>query len=146
MILILISNSFLCHDFDFDCKSDYSGFSPSLGGSTVNLCSTDVSKAFDTVDHSALFTKLMKRQNPLKLLETLILWLQNCLACMKWKSVLSQFFKLDYGVRQGSVLSPHLFDVYLDDGHQKLSVLNRNQCLSMILYSLHHRYPRCKSY
>ena len=33
-------------------------------GSTVNLCSLDVSKAFDHVNHYALFTKLMERHIP----------------------------------------------------------------------------------
>ena len=84
-------------------------------GSTVNICSVDLSKAFDKVDHSALFIKLMKRQVPVKLLDSLVYWLQNCWSCVKWNSVFSPFFKLDYGVRQGSVLSPYLFAVYLDD-------------------------------
>ena len=57
----------------------------------------------------------MKRNVPLKLLETFAYWLQNSWSCVKWKSVLSQFFKLDYGVRQGSVLLPYLFAIYLDD-------------------------------
>ena len=52
---------------------------------------------------------------PLKLLDTFAYWLQNSCSCVKWKSILSQFFKLDYGVRQGSVLSPYLFAIYLDD-------------------------------
>jgi len=58
--------------------------------------------------------KLMKRDVPLKLLDTLAFWLQNSWSCVKWKSVFSQFFKWDYGVRHGSVLSPHLFAVYVD--------------------------------
>ena len=32
------------------------------GGSTVSLCALDVSKAYDKVNHCALFVKLMKRQ------------------------------------------------------------------------------------
>ena len=31
------------------------------GGSTANLCAVDLSKAFDKVNHNALFIKLMKR-------------------------------------------------------------------------------------
>ena len=85
------------------------------GGSTVNLCALDLSKAFDKVNHSALFIKLMKRRVPSVLLDMLVYWLDNCSSCVKWNGVLSQFYKLEFGVRQGSVLSPFLFSVYLDD-------------------------------
>ena len=34
------------------------------GGDTVNLCSIDLSKAFDKVNHQALLMKLMKRKLP----------------------------------------------------------------------------------
>jgi Reverse transcriptase (RNA-dependent DNA polymerase) len=33
---------------------------------------------------------------------------------------MSDFFKIDCGVRQGSVLSPYLFAIYLDDIDSKL--------------------------
>jgi len=32
------------------------------GGNTVNLCSIDLSKAFDKVNHKALLIKLMKSE------------------------------------------------------------------------------------
>jgi hypothetical protein len=41
------------------------------GSSTVNLCALDLSKAFDKVNHSALFIKLMKRRIPTQLLDLL---------------------------------------------------------------------------
>jgi Reverse transcriptase (RNA-dependent DNA polymerase) len=85
------------------------------GGSTVNLCALDISKAFDKVNHNALFIKLMCRRVPIELLDMLVYWLANCSSCVKWNGVLSQFYKLDFGVRQGSVLSPFLFSVYMDD-------------------------------
>jgi len=69
------------------------------GGYTTNICSIDLSKAFDRVNHYGLFIKLMKRLIPSQLLDTLVLWLQNSWSCIKWKSVFSKFLKLDFGVR-----------------------------------------------
>jgi len=101
-------------------------------GSTINLCTLDVSKAFDKVNHSALFTKLMKRQIPLALLHVLENWLNNSWTCVKWYSVYSRFIKIKCGVRQGSVLSPSLFAVYLDD---IISLLPFSQRHCIILYA-----------
>ena len=85
------------------------------GGCTVNLCSLDLSKAFDKVNHHALFLKLMKRHIPLPVLSILENWLGNCFSCIKWNNLLSEFFQINFGVRQGSVLSPTLFAIYCDD-------------------------------
>jgi Reverse transcriptase (RNA-dependent DNA polymerase) len=85
------------------------------GGSTASLCTIDLSKAFDKVNHHALYIKLMKRRIPIKLLNLLVYWLDNCFSCVKWDGTLSHVFKLEFGVRQGSVLSPFLFAIYLDD-------------------------------
>jgi len=57
------------------------------GGSTVNLCALDLSKAFDKVNHAALYIKLMKRRLPAKLLDLLVYWLDNCSSCVKWRGV-----------------------------------------------------------
>ena len=40
-----------------------------LLGCTANLCAIDLSKAFDKVNHHALYVKLMKRNIPVQLLE-----------------------------------------------------------------------------
>ena len=44
------------------------------GGSTVSVCAIDLSKAFDKMDHHALFTKLMHRLVPNVLLELVEIW------------------------------------------------------------------------
>ena len=84
-------------------------------GTTVNLCSVDLSKAFDKVNHYGLFIKLMKRKLPVELLELLENWLSKSLSCVKWNSAYSEIFSVKFGVRQGSVLSPYLFAIYVDD-------------------------------
>ena len=62
---------------------------------------------------NALYIKLMKRNIPVELL--LENWLSSCFACVKWHCSWSFAFKVSSGVRQGSVLSPYLFAVYVDD-------------------------------
>ena len=74
--------------------------------STANLCAIDVSKVFDKVNHYALLSKLMKKMIPRELLLLLENWLPGCYSGVKWHSAWSEFFRLDFGVRQGcSVIS-----------------------------------------
>ena len=49
-------------------------------GSTVNVCSLDLSKAFDKIDHYAFYLKLMDRSIPVKILDVLGNWLSLCLS------------------------------------------------------------------
>ena len=81
----------------------------------VNLSTIDLSKAFDKVNHDALFIKLMKRHIPVQLLEVLENLFRSCNSCVKWNGVLSYVIKINLGVRQRYVLSPFLFCLYLDD-------------------------------
>jgi len=81
-------------------------------GSTVNLCTLDVSKAFDKMSHHGLFIKLMERRIPNELLLLLENWFKTGVTCVKWGNVFSAFYKVSSGIRQGGVLSPYLFAIY----------------------------------
>ena len=61
------------------------------GGSTVNLCALDLTKAFDKVNHHALYIKLMQRRIPNTVLCIFENWFTNCWTCIKWNDVMSDF-------------------------------------------------------
>ena len=82
--------------------------------SHVYACFLDASKAFDRVRYDQLFKALINRgvQPPdLRLLLDQYLN-QQCRA--SWKGQNSSYFKINNGIRQGSIASPLLFCVYLD--------------------------------
>jgi len=71
-------------------------------------------KALDKVNHYALFVKLMDRRIPVCILSIIEYLFSDCRACVKWNNCWSDEFIMDFGVRQGSVLSPFMFAVYID--------------------------------
>lgn len=93
-------------------------------GGPVYLCFLDASKAFDRVNHSTLFSKLMYRGMPPVLLRLLKNWYQNQTLQVLWCNKLSVSFTVSNGVREGGVLSPYLFNIYNDDLSIKLSECN----------------------
>mgnify|MGYP003519436608 FL=1 len=99
------------------------------GGATVNICVIDISKAYDKTDHHALFIKLMQRKIPNEILLTLE---SNCWTCVRWGESTSAFFIIRLGVRQGSVLAPYLFAVYVNDIAGKYQIGQRS---FVILYA-----------
>ena len=89
-------------------------------GSSTYVTFLDCSKAFDKVSHYGLFIKLMQRNVPLPFLRILAYWYLNMKSRCSWNGVLGEFFDVTTGVKQGGVLSPRLFTVYVDDMIHKL--------------------------
>ena len=84
-------------------------------GSPVITCLLDCSKAFDLCKFSVLFTKLLDKNMPPIVVRMLIFIYEEQEGCVKLVGLRSTTFRLTNGTRQGSVLSPTLFSVYLDD-------------------------------
>lgn len=86
-------------------------------------CFLDASKAFDRFDHSLLFKKLLKRNLPSTVVRTLLSWYSDQSVMVLWDKTISTDFSISNGVRQGGVLSPILFTVYIDELLQQLEQL-----------------------
>ena len=109
-------------------------------GSTVNLCALDLRKAFDKMNHHGLFIKLMEKLLPNNLLSTIEHWFSIGTTCIRWGDTESRFINLNCGVRQGGVLSPYFFALYIDDIVKLVSKCNfgckfKSICMSVFLYA-----------
>jgi endonuclease/exonuclease/phosphatase family metal-dependent hydrolase len=84
-------------------------------GSNVYTCVMDMKKAFDTVKHSTLFHKLLKRGIPEIYVRLLFITYNSQCANVTWNGVKSTSFPIRNGVKQGAVLSAILYCTYIDD-------------------------------
>ena len=75
----------------------------------------DCTKAFDTISHYGLFIKLMNRGVPVCFLNLMIYWYLNMKSRCRWENAFSEYFHVPTGTKQGGVLSPNLFVLYMDD-------------------------------
>ena len=82
---------------------------------TVYVAFLDYSKAFDTISHSGLFLKLMDRKVPLCFLLLIMFWYLHMSYDVKWSNARSNSFRVLCGTKQGGILSPDFFAVYIND-------------------------------
>ena len=86
-----------------------------LHNSPVYTCFLDASKAYDRVNHWTLFRKLPYRSIHILIVRMLMYWYTKQELCIRWGAEMSPYFTIFNGVRQGGILSPSLFAVYMDD-------------------------------
>ncbi len=83
-------------------------------GSAVFVCSLDAHKCFDSIWHDGLFHKLMGMVPDLHWI-FLYKWYRASKAKVRWGGELSNIFSISKGMRQGSILSPRLFSIFIDE-------------------------------
>jgi len=74
----------------------------------------DASKAFNRVSHCKLFRLLFSRQVPALIVRVLINFYVGNFVRVQWCRIASDYFLACNGVKQGGVLSPILFCLYID--------------------------------
>ena len=109
-------------------------------GTPMFLCFLDASATFDRISFEILFSKLLKRDVPLYVIRILYFWNFNQQICVRWNSLLSDFFPVTNGVRQGGILSSFLFNVYMDDLSKSLNKLSvgcymKGKILNHLMYA-----------
>ena len=82
----------------------------------------------------------MKRGVPVAFLNIIINWYSKLSIMVRWNTTFSDTLRIRSGVRQGGVLSPHLFNVYADVFIN--SVVSKNTgcylnrcCMACIMYA-----------
>ena len=126
VILLLWGHLLASDELQFGYKTDYSTSQCSWlvnevasyilrKGTPCIVTLLDCTKAFDKCQFDILFRKLMDRKMPAIVVRALIFVYEEQQAWVKWGKARSRSFGIQNGTRQGSVLSPALFSVYMDD-------------------------------
>ena len=84
-------------------------------------CFIDYQKAFDTINRSALWGKLIKNGINGKIVRVIYNMYDSAKSYVKQQSMISGIFACNVGVRQGENLSPFLFAIFLNDFEKSLS-------------------------
>ena len=83
---------------------------------------------------------LVSRNVPLIFIRLLAYWYKNQTLAVRWGRCISEYFSVSNGVRQGSVLSPYLFCVYVDKISKKGNAVGigcevRNLIINHLFYA-----------
>ena len=83
----------------------------------------DYSKAFDSISQTQLFDILSEMDFPKHLVSLLEALYIDQLAVIRWNGSHTNAFNIAKGVRQGCILSPHLFSLYTESVMQEIEEL-----------------------
>ena len=106
----------------------------------VYCCFLDASKAFDRVCHDTLFLQLIRYGIPASVVRILRFWYSEQVMYISWNGFVSGGFYTRNGVRQGGILSPGLFNIYVNYISEKLNLLDigcylNSVCVNHLVYA-----------
>lgn len=104
------------------------------------LCSLDLSKAFDSLNHRVLIDKLISHGVSPVAISLIEHWLANQMYVVKWFNKISLPFHPTLGVWRCGILSPILFEIYIDDLLHTICTLRHGimvgkNCISLVAYA-----------
>ena len=87
----------------------------SIEGKPTFLLFIDLTKAYDTVPHEALFAKMQQMGIRGRMLEFVRALYASSEICLRLPGYDPPSFLLERGLRQGCPMSPILFDIFIND-------------------------------
>jgi len=99
------------------------------------MCSLDAEKCFNSICHKSLFYKLT---GVLPINHWLVLynWYQSLNAKVRWKGQLSKTLTITGGICQGCILSPILFNVFINEMLLQLQSNSYGICIGPLHFNL----------
>jgi len=109
-------------------------------GSAVFTVFLDATKAFDRIEYCKLFHVLLSRKLPPVFIRLLLNMYTGHVTRVLWNGIASDRFSVSNGVKQGGVLSPVLFCLYMDGlldrlSHSKIGCIFGNVYAGALAYA-----------
>ena len=93
----------------------------------MNVCFCGASKGFDCINHRKF---IIDRKCPAHVITLLVYWYQEQRLCVKWNEMTSDTFPVGNSIKQGGILSPKLFNIYVDVISQQLNKIMVGCCMN----------------
>ena len=90
-------------------------------GDKLYCCFIDYQKAFDLINRSFLWQKLVRNGCTNTMTKALKAMYSSVKACVRYKNKCSDYFNINAGIKQGDPLSPVLFIFFINDILQSIS-------------------------